>query len=180
MRSRERRPRSIADMREDLQAIQTTGAIGSRIPAEIPLADLLSHPALADLQPDERAALHMAAEHLERRAAAGVGLRLRIAHVGDVVPISLLDARAAVYCTIGAAREVHVWVNGYNVTGKSGMTSPVLLELLAAAAGTTRPGHAWTSVALQASNRINAISTALHDDAQPVAIQSPADETINT
>jgi hypothetical protein len=160
-------------MHEDLQAIQTTGPTGSTVP-EIQLADLLGHPALAGLQPDERAALHLAAEHLERRAAAGVALRLHVAHVGDLVPISLMDARAAVYSTT-APREVHVWINGDDVTGKSGMTAPVLLELLAAAAGLPAAGEPWAAAALPTPD---VISEPLAFDLQPRAIQCPVGETI--
>jgi hypothetical protein len=165
-------------MHELLQAIQTTGPTGSTVP-EIQLADLLGHPALAGLQPNERAALYLAAEHLERRAAAGVALRLRIAHVGDTVPVSLMDARAAVYSTTGSPREVHVWINGDDVAGKSGMTAPVLLELLAAAAGLPPAGEPWGAVALAASHMVNAPVPPLGLDGIELSLQCPVGEVWN-
>jgi hypothetical protein len=165
-------------MHEHLQAIQTTGPTGSTVP-EIQLADLLGHPALAGLHPDERAALHLAAEHLEHRAAAGVALRVRVAHVGDLVPVSLLDARASVYSTIDAPRELHIWMNGDDVAGKSGMAAPVLLQVLAAAAGLRATGDPWAAVALPPVLTLNAAPSALADGVQPVVIQSPTGEAIS-
>ena len=114
-------------MPEHLQATQTTGPTGSTAP-EIRLADLLSHPALAGLQPNDRAALHLAAEQLERRAAAGVTLHLHLAHVGHLVPVGLLDARAAVYSTT-APRGAPLWFQGPPVA------HPEVVEAREAAAG---------------------------------------------
>jgi hypothetical protein len=179
MRLRECWPRSIDDMPEHRQTIQTTGPTRSTVP-EILLADLLGHPALAQLQPDERTALRLAAEELERLAAAGIALRLRIAHVGDVVPISLVDARASVYGTIDAPRELHIWVNGDDVIGKSGLTAPVLLQVLAAAAGLPPAGEPWAAVALPPVVTLNAVPGALADSVQLDVIQRSAGEMINT
>lgn len=162
-----------------MQAIQATGPTGCTVP-EILLAELLTHPALAHLQPDERAALHQAAERLERLPSDGITLRVRIAHVGDLVPISLMDARAAVYCTTGTPRELHVWINGDDLNGKSGMTVPVLLQVLAAAAGLPLAGEPRGAAARLGSGTLNAITEPLDDEVQPVAIQRPVGEDWRT
>lgn len=171
-------PRSIADMHEHMRAIQTTGPTCSTAP-EILLADLLSHPALAHLQPDERAALRLAAERLERLAGDGITLRLRIAHVGDLVPISLIDARAAVYSTT-EPRELHVWINGDDVNGKSGMTAPVLSEVLAVAAGLSATGEPWAAVAMPAAQMINIPLPPLDLDGMGLGHQCPTGEDWKT
>lgn len=149
-------------MPEHLQATQTTGPTGSTAP-EIRLADLLSHPALAGLQPNDRAALHLAAEQLERRAAAGVTLHLHLAHVGHLVPVGLLDARAAVYSTT-APRGAHGWLRAPAVT------APVVLDALAAAAGLLLSPDPWGAVALPGLATLNTIDVPLDDNVLPMVV----------
>ena len=171
-------PRTIADMLPAMLVTQTPG-LPDRAVQEIHLGELLQHPALANLQPVDRDALHRAAEHLEKMAADGIALRLRIAHVGDVVPVGLLDGRAAAYCTT-APREVHVWINGDDVAGKSGMTAPVLLEVLAAAAGLAAPVEPWTKAALPGAHTLNTLQFPCEEAIHPWVLQCPAGEAINT
>ncbi|NRF68666.1 hypothetical protein HLB44_16865 [Aquincola sp. S2] len=151
-----------------------------RAAREIPLGELLHHPALSGLRPGDRDALHLAADQLERLADDGIAVRVRIAHVGDLVPISLFDARAAVYCTTGSTREVHVWVNGDDVTGKSGASTPVLLQVLAGAAGAHAPALFWADVDLPLAGAINGPLYPLDGEATSMLKQAALGESVQT
>jgi hypothetical protein len=62
----------------------------------------------------------------------GVQFDLKIAHVGDSVPRSLLGARGLAHYVYGKEGETPashtVWINGHDVTGKSGMSEETLMH----------------------------------------------------
>lgn len=74
-------------------------------------------------------------EKLQRLEKAGVALDLKIAHRGDMAPASMVNARG--YTETGfdeKGRDIVVWLNGADVTGKVGMEEEVLLHELVHAA----------------------------------------------
>ncbi len=87
-------------------------------------------------------------EKLQRLEKAGVALDLKIVHRGDMAPASMVNARG--YTETGfdeKGRDIVVWLNGADVTGKVGTEEEVLLHELVHAAtagmvfyGTQTPG----------------------------------------
>jgi hypothetical protein len=74
-------------------------------------------------------------EKLQRLEKAGVALDLKIAHRGDMAPASMVNARG--YTETGfdeKGRDIVVWLNGADVTGKVGTEEEVLLHELVHAA----------------------------------------------
>lgn len=74
-------------------------------------------------------------EKLQRLEKAGVALDLKIVHRGDMAPASMVNARG--YTETGfdeKGRDIVVWLNGADVTGKVGTEEEVLLHELVHAA----------------------------------------------
>jgi hypothetical protein len=74
-------------------------------------------------------------EKLQRLEKAGVVLDLKIVHRGDMAPASMVNARG--YTETGfdeKGRDIVVWLNGADVTGKVGTEEEVLLHELVHAA----------------------------------------------
>jgi hypothetical protein len=76
-------------------------------------------------------------DKLERLARAGVELKLNIVHRGDMAPAEMANSRG--YTETGfddKGRDIEVWINGADVTGKVGTEEEVLLHELVHAATT--------------------------------------------
>jgi len=74
-------------------------------------------------------------EKLQRLEKAGVALDLKVVHRGDMAPASMVNARG--YTETGfdeKGRDIVVWLNGADVTGKVGTEEEVLLHELVHAA----------------------------------------------
>jgi hypothetical protein len=74
-------------------------------------------------------------EKLQRLEKAGVVLDLKVVHRGDMAPASMVNARG--YTETGfdeKGRDIVVWLNGADVTGKVGTEEEVLLHELVHAA----------------------------------------------
>ncbi len=81
---------------------------------------------------------------LKELEGAGVATSFKVAHVGDLVPRTLVGARGVTSCHFGkASSHVEVWVNGADVTGKVGTSVPIVLHELvhAATMGAVRLGN---------------------------------------
>ena len=89
---------------------------------------------------------------LQRLTAQGIKFNFKIAHVGDQVPASLANARGLSSTKFNETpMTVDVWLNGADVTGKSGMSYEVALHEFI---------HAATQAALHLGNRRAAAGTA--------------------
>ena len=89
---------------------------------------------------------------LQRLTAQGIKFNFKIAHVGDQVPASLANARGLSSTWFNKTpMTVDVWLNGADVTGKSGMSYEVALHEFI---------HAATQAALHLGNRRSAAGTA--------------------
>ena len=89
---------------------------------------------------------------LQRLTAQGIKFNFKIAHVGDQVPASLANARGMSSTWFNKTpMTVDVWLNGADVTGKSGMSYEVALHEFI---------HAATQAALHLGNRRSAAGTA--------------------
>lgn len=95
--------------------------------------------------------------NLQRLEAAGVTLDLKIAHIGDTVPRTLLVARGLTdWRFTKDDNHVTVWLNGADVTGKVGVSKETLLHELihAATSGIVRLGNLKKNANLKAAQDV--------------------------
>ena len=97
---------------------------------------------------------------LEMLEMAGVRFAFRIAHVGERVPRDLVRGRGlTVYSNRESDRNIQVWINGTDVTGKIGTSvDTVLREVLhAATMGAARLGNPRTLQQLKLENNVQGL-----------------------
>lgn len=71
---------------------------------------------------------------IEAQAKSGMNFSFKVAHLGDMVPRSLVNARGASITSLDGSNNVEVWVNGADITGKVGVSyETVLHEIIHAA-----------------------------------------------
>lgn len=103
---------------------------------------------------DQRLIAAAVADKIREMERAGTKFSMRIAHIGDMVPVSLTGSRG-VTINKRSTNEVTVWLNGADVIGKIGMSwETVLHELI----------HAVTFSAVEEGNRKANADTPLGKD----------------
>lgn len=85
--------------------------------------------------PAERAIADRVHNRLSVLQASGVKLNINVVHLGDTIPSRIARARGAVMDRVGKPEnDLTMWLNGHDVSGKSGMSYETVLHELVHAA----------------------------------------------